>query len=71
MLAAFAAWLLLQTAGTTREAALMGGIFVLAAVLWVTEAPPLFATSLLVIGLGTLAIIVGGGAIMRFWGLLR
>lgn len=34
-----------------REAALMSGIFVLAAVLWVTEALPLFATSLLVVGL--------------------
>ena len=30
-----------------REAAFMSGIFVLAALLWVTEALPLFATSLL------------------------
>lgn len=37
--------------GVTREAALMSGIFVLAALLWLTEALPLFATSLLVIGL--------------------
>ena len=29
----------------------MAGIFVLAALLWVTEALPLFATSLLVVGL--------------------
>ena len=34
-----------------REAALMAAIFVLAALLWVTEALPLFATALLVIGL--------------------
>ena len=34
-----------------REAAFMIGIFVLAALLWVTEALPLFATALLVIGL--------------------
>jgi solute carrier family 13 (sodium-dependent dicarboxylate transporter), member 2/3/5 len=34
-----------------REAAFMAGIFVLAALLWVTEALPLFATALLVIGL--------------------
>ncbi len=34
-----------------QEIAFMGGIFVLAALLWVTEALPLFATALLVIGL--------------------
>jgi len=44
-------WSLLQMGGVPREAAFMGGIFVLAALLWVTEALPLFATSLLVIGL--------------------
>lgn len=43
--AAFVAWLLREGTGTTREAAWMGGIFVLAALLWVTEALPLFATS--------------------------
>lgn len=37
--------------GLTREAALMGGIFVAAALLWVTETIPLFATALLVIAL--------------------
>jgi len=42
-------WLISE--GLPREAALMGGIFVLAAILWVTEALPLFATALLVIGL--------------------
>ncbi len=39
-----------------REQALMCGIFVLAAVLWVTEAIPLFATSLLVVGLEILLL---------------
>lgn len=34
----------------------MGGVFVLAAMLWVTEALPLFATSLLVIGLEALLL---------------
>ena len=34
-----------------REAAFMAGIFVLAALLWMTEALPLFATALLVVGL--------------------
>ena len=37
--------------GVPREAELMGGIFVLAAGLWVTAALPLFATSLLVVAL--------------------
>jgi sodium-dependent dicarboxylate transporter 2/3/5 len=40
----------------TREAGFMAAIFVLAAVLWVTEALPLFATSLLVIGLQALLL---------------
>lgn len=61
LLAALAAWLLLRTAGATREAALMGGIFVLAAALWVTEALPLFATSLLVIGLQIVLLANPGG----------
>jgi sodium-dependent dicarboxylate transporter 2/3/5 len=39
-----------------REGALMAGIFVLAALLWMTEALPLFATSLLVIGLQILLL---------------
>ncbi len=42
--------------GIAREAAFMGGIFVLAAFLWVTEALPLFATSLLIIGLEMLLL---------------
>src|SRR5690606_5936392 len=50
-LAGLCMWLLIVHAGVSREASFMGGIFVLAALLWVTEALPLFATSLLVIGL--------------------
>lgn len=37
--------------GLTREAAFMGGIFIVAALLWLTETIPLFATALLVIAL--------------------
>jgi sodium-dependent dicarboxylate transporter 2/3/5 len=51
VLAVAASWSLLQMGGVPREAAFMSGIFVLAAALWVTEALPLFATSLLVIAL--------------------
>ena len=47
--------------GVAQEAALMGGIFVLAALLWVTEALPLFATALLVIGLEVLLLANPGG----------
>lgn len=59
--AAIAVWFLMRSPGNTREAALMGGIFVLAAVLWMTEALPLFATSLLVIGLEILLLANPGG----------
>lgn len=55
-----AVWLLERTAAP-REAALMGGIFVLAAMLWVTEALPLFATSLLVLGLEIVLLANPGG----------
>jgi solute carrier family 13 (sodium-dependent dicarboxylate transporter), member 2/3/5 len=48
---AVAATVALLAADIPREAAFMGGIFVLAAILWVTEILPLFATALLVIGL--------------------
>lgn len=51
LLAVIAATLLLRYAGVRREAAFMGGIFVLAGLLWVTEALPLFATALVVVGL--------------------
>jgi solute carrier family 13 (sodium-dependent dicarboxylate transporter), member 2/3/5 len=44
-----------------REASFMVGIFVLAALLWMTEALPLFATSLLVIGLQILLLANPGG----------
>lgn len=44
-----------------REAAFMAGIFVLAALLWVTEALPLFATALLVIGLQLVLLANPGG----------
>jgi solute carrier family 13 (sodium-dependent dicarboxylate transporter), member 2/3/5 len=43
--------LVLQNGAMPREAVFMSAIFVLAALLWMTEALPLFATSLLVIGL--------------------
>ena len=42
---------LLQGSALPQEAVYMAGIFVLAAILWATEALPLFATALLVIGL--------------------
>lgn len=57
LLAAATAVLWLEQASTLpREACLMAGIFLLAAILWATEALPLFATSLLVIGLQTLLL---------------
>jgi len=51
VLAVAGAWALTGFGGQPREVAFMGGIFILAALLWTTEAVPLFATSLLVIGL--------------------
>lgn len=54
-------WALHRTEGVPREAAFMGGVFVLAAMLWVTGALPLFATSLLVIGLEALLLANPGG----------
>ena len=47
-------WLSLDV--LTREAALMAGIFVTAGLLWMTEALPLFATALLIIGLEVLVL---------------
>ncbi|HKL88804.1 MAG TPA: DASS family sodium-coupled anion symporter [Salinibacter sp.] len=44
------------TAGWPQEAAYMAGIFVAAALLWVTEALPLFATAILVVGLEILLL---------------
>ncbi|MFS8066104.1 MAG: SLC13 family permease [Byssovorax sp.] len=52
---------LVQRPGWPREAGLMAGIFVLAALLWVTEALPLFATALLVIGLEMILLANPGG----------
>ncbi|MEX0957811.1 MAG: DASS family sodium-coupled anion symporter [Burkholderiales bacterium] len=49
--AAVTAHVCLGSEAMPREAAFMAAIFVLAALLWVTEALPLFATALLVIGL--------------------
>lgn len=60
-LAVWVGFLLHSHVGATREASFMGGIFVLAAVLWVTEALPLFATSLLVIGLQIIFLSNPGG----------
>lgn len=60
-LAVLATGLLLRADGVPREAAFMAGIFVLAALLWVTEALPLFATSLLVIGLQIVLLANPGG----------
>jgi solute carrier family 13 (sodium-dependent dicarboxylate transporter), member 2/3/5 len=49
--AGLAVYLGLASESMPREAAFMAGIFVLAALLWMTEALPLFATALVVIGL--------------------
>ena len=57
VLAAFA----LSQSGLPREAVLMTGIFVLAALLWVTEALPLFATAILVMGLEIVLLANPGG----------
>lgn len=50
VMAAFVVTIAFLSDGMPREAAFMAGIFALAAILWVTEALPLFATALLVIG---------------------
>lgn len=59
--AAALAVILLRDTGMPREAVYMSGIFVLAAVLWVTEALPLFATALLVIALEIILLANPGG----------
>lgn len=56
VLAGAVSWGLISTGAAPREAGFMSGIFVLALLLWVTEAIPLFATSLLVIGLQALLL---------------
>jgi sodium-dependent dicarboxylate transporter 2/3/5 len=53
---------LLQSAtGLPSETTYMAGIFIVAALLWVTEALPLFATALLVVGLEVLLLANPGG----------
>lgn len=47
---------LLESPELTRQAAFMAGIFLLAAILWTSEAIPLFATALLIVGLETLLL---------------
>lgn len=65
LMAGILAWLagyaLSATGSVPREAAFMAGIFVLAAFLWITDALPLFATSLLVIGLQAILLANPGG----------
>lgn len=51
----------LSIKGLPREAAFMAAIFALAALLWITEALPLFATALLVVGLQILLLANPGG----------
>uniref|UniRef100_UPI004049E8D7 hypothetical protein n=1 Tax=Cephaloticoccus sp. TaxID=1985742 RepID=UPI004049E8D7 len=52
---------LAMAGGWPREQAYMCGILVLAAILWVTEALPLFVTSLMVIGAETILLANPGG----------
>lgn len=61
VLAVAVAWALFQFGGVPREAAFIGGIFTLAAVLWMSEALPLFATALLVIALQVVLLANPGG----------
>jgi solute carrier family 13 (sodium-dependent dicarboxylate transporter), member 2/3/5 len=60
-IAAMVVTVMLLTQAVPREAAFMAGILALAALLWMTEAVPLFATSLLVIGLQILLLANPGG----------
>jgi solute carrier family 13 (sodium-dependent dicarboxylate transporter), member 2/3/5 len=54
-------WYMLQIPDYSREASFMAGIFTLACLLWVTEALPLFATAILIIGLEIILIANPGG----------
>lgn len=54
--AAFVTVLALRQPGFRNEAAWMAGIFTLACLLWITEALPLFATALLIMGLEVLLL---------------
>jgi solute carrier family 13 (sodium-dependent dicarboxylate transporter), member 2/3/5 len=60
-IAALVVVLLANQTELPRQAQLMSGIFVLAALLWMTEALPLFATSLVVVGLQILLLSNPGG----------
>lgn len=59
--AALTVWLCLHFARLPREQAFMAGILTLAAVLWVTEAIPLFATSLIIIAAEVFLLANPGG----------
>jgi solute carrier family 13 (sodium-dependent dicarboxylate transporter), member 2/3/5 len=59
--AAVTAHICLGSEAMPREAAFMAAIFVLAALLWMTEGLPLFATALLVIGLQLVLLANPGG----------
>jgi sodium-dependent dicarboxylate transporter 2/3/5 len=61
LLAVIAGWLLHSVGMYPREVSFMGAIFILAALLWTTEAIPLFATSFLVFGLQILLLANPGG----------
>jgi solute carrier family 13 (sodium-dependent dicarboxylate transporter), member 2/3/5 len=49
--AVLVSWYLMENSSLSSPASFMAGIFVLACLLWATEALPLFATALLIIGL--------------------
>ncbi len=59
--AALSTYLLILFSDYPREIAFMTGIFLVAALLWVTEAIPLFATAILIIGLEVLLLGNPGG----------
>jgi sodium-dependent dicarboxylate transporter 2/3/5 len=61
VVAVAAGWALHGPGGQPREVAFMGAIFVVAALLWTTEAMPLFATALLVVGLQIIFLANPGG----------
>ena len=54
--AALVTWQTVQSPGLRNEAGWMAGIFTLACLLWMTEALPLFATALLIMGLEVLLL---------------
>src|SRR5690606_23939841 len=59
--AALTCALLIQFNVLDRPAALMAGVFVLAAILWITEAVPAYTTSLIIIGLEVLLLVNPAG----------